>query len=164
MQRRILPAAILSLAVAGLGCESATKDVTIFQATLAGTNEVPGNGSAASGGCSVQIEGNTAIYSVAVNGISNITGSHIHLAARGVNGPIRVVLLPGPGQSNFLSSPTGAVNGLLMSGNFGGGQVVAISFDELVNQLRAGNAYCNVHTTAFPGGEIRGQFQQVALD
>jgi hypothetical protein len=164
MQRRVLPAAFLALAVAGFGCESATKDVTIFQATLAGSNEVPANGSAASGGCSVQIEGNTAIYSVAVNGISNVTGSHIHIAAAGTNGPIRVVLLPTPGGANFLSTPLSSVNGLLMSGDFGGGQVVAITFDQLVSNLRAGTAYCNVHTTAFPGGEIRGQFQPVSLD
>jgi len=164
MQRRFLPAAFLSLALASFGCESATKDVTIFQATLSGSNEVPANGSAASGGCSVQIEGNTAIYSVAVNGITSITGSHIHVAPAGANGGIRVVLLPTPGGPNFLPTPTGDVNGLLMSGNFGGGQVVTITFDELVNQLRSGNAYCNVHTTRFPAGEIRGQFQQVSLD
>lgn len=164
MQRRVLPAALLSLALFGFGCESATKDVTIFQANLAGSNEVPANGSAASGACSVQIEGNTGLYSISVSGISNITGSHIHVAPAGANGGIRLVLLPGPGQANFLTSPTGSVNGLLMSGNFNGSQVVAISFDELVNQLRAGNAYCNVHTTAFPAGEIRGQFRQVSLD
>ena len=33
-----------------------------------------------------------------------------------------------------------------------------ISQDSLVVLLRNGNAYANVHTTAFPGGEIRGQF------
>ena len=163
MQRRIVPAALLSLALCGFGCDSATEDSTIFQANLAGTNEVPGNGSAASGGCSVQVTGSTAIFSVAVNGITNITGSHIHIAPSGANGPIRVVLFPTPGGPNFTTA-TGSVNGLLMSGDFTGGQVVAISFDELVNQLRAGNAYCNVHTTSFPAGEIRGQFQLVNLD
>ena len=33
----------------------------------------------------------------------------------------------------------------------------AITFDSLVSAIRAGNAYVNVHTTANPGGEIRGQ-------
>ena len=108
MQRRILPAAILSLALVGLGCESATEDVTIFQANLSGGNEVPGNGSAASGGCSVQVQGNTAIFSLAVNGITNVTGAHIHIAPAGVNGPIRVVLFPNPGGPNFTTA-TGAV-------------------------------------------------------
>jgi hypothetical protein len=163
MQRRVLPAALLSVALFGLGCESATEDSTIFTTSLAGTNEVPGNGSAASGGCSVQVSGGTASYSVAVNGISNITGAHIHIAPSGANGPIRVVLFPNPGGANFTTA-TGAVNGILRQGDFNGGQVVAITFDDLVNQLRTGNAYCNVHTTAFPAGEIRGQFQLANLD
>jgi hypothetical protein len=30
-------------------------------------------------------------------------------------------------------------------------------FDELVDAIRAGVTYVNVHTTKFPGGEIRGQ-------
>jgi hypothetical protein len=29
----------------------------------------------------------------------------------------------------------------------------------LVADIKAGNAYVNVHTTAHPGGEIRGQIQ-----
>jgi hypothetical protein len=30
-------------------------------------------------------------------------------------------------------------------------------FDELVKAIRHRTAYVNVHTTVFPGGEIRGQ-------
>jgi hypothetical protein len=30
-------------------------------------------------------------------------------------------------------------------------------FDELVRALREGATYANVHTTLYPGGEIRGQ-------
>ena len=35
--------------------------------------------------------------------------------------------------------------------------IAAGEFAELVRALRAGAAYANVHTTAHPGGEIRGQ-------
>jgi hypothetical protein len=35
--------------------------------------------------------------------------------------------------------------------------IQAGEFAELVRALRAGAAYANVHTTTFPGGEIRGQ-------
>ena len=33
--------------------------------------------------------------------------------------------------------------------------------DQLIADIRAGNAYVNVHTTANPGGEIRGQLRRV---
>ena len=37
--------------------------------------------------------------------------------------------------------------------------VVGVTFDDLLANMRAGTAYGNVHTTQFPGGEIRGQVQ-----
>ena len=33
-------------------------------------------------------------------------------------------------------------------------------FDELVRAMRAGVTYANVHSTTWPGGEIRGQFDR----
>ena len=36
-------------------------------------------------------------------------------------------------------------------------QVPAGAFDEIVRVMRDGRSYANVHTTASPGGEIRGQ-------
>ena len=39
----------------------------------------------------------------------------------------------------------------------GGQGIAAGEFAELVRAMRAGATYVNIHTTAFPGGEIRGQ-------
>jgi hypothetical protein len=33
------------------------------------------------------------------------------------------------------------------------------TLDDLLEQMRAGNTYVNVHTKAHPGGEIRGQIE-----
>ncbi len=44
--------------------------------------------------------------------------------------------------------------------NFGGGTAAGASA-ALLNGLNAGTAYFNVHTNAFPGGEIRGFMQAV---
>ena len=30
-------------------------------------------------------------------------------------------------------------------------------FDAIIEAMRAGHAYANIHTTSFPSGEIRGQ-------
>jgi hypothetical protein len=35
--------------------------------------------------------------------------------------------------------------------------IAAGEFDEIVAAIRAGRAYANVHSSKFPGGEIRGQ-------
>ena len=46
---------------------------------------------------------------------------------------------------------------ILAEGTFTAANVTGISFADLLAAIRAGNTYVNVHTTAFPGGEIRGQ-------
>lgn len=68
--------------------------------------------------------------------------AHFHHAAFGVNGP---VVVPIPGASG-------------LSGLLTGSAVAAPTF---VAAMLMGNAYINIHTTQFPGGEIRGQLQVV---
>jgi hypothetical protein len=50
---------------------------------------------------------------------------------------------------------------VLAEGTFTASDVSAISFADLLAAIRAGTTYVNVHTTQFPGGEIRGQLQRV---
>jgi hypothetical protein len=42
--------------------------------------------------------------------------------------------------------------------------VPAGDFDALVAALRSDSAYGNIHTTNFPGGEIRGQIEKGGRD
>jgi hypothetical protein len=167
MQRRIAMAAFLSLALAGFGCESATEDVELFQTTLAGSNEVPANPSGASGACGLQIDGDRVLYSIEVHGLSNIIGAHIHVAPAGANGGIRVVFIPSLDSPTVILPAGQAIpvgEGILASGSFGPGDVRTITYEQLLSDIRAGNTYCNIHTTRFPGGEIRGQFARVSSD
>ena len=53
------------------------------------------------------------------------------------------------------------MNGRLVEGSFTAADVTGISFEELLAEMQAGTAYVNVHTTQFPGGEMRGQTQLV---
>ncbi|HYG61512.1 MAG TPA: CHRD domain-containing protein [Thermoanaerobaculia bacterium] len=94
-----------------------------------------------------------------------VTQAHIHFAQRGVNGGVVVFLC-----SNLDNAPVG-VPGCppspgFLSGTFDAADVVAgaaaqgITPGELhsvLRAMRAGMTYVNVHTTLFPGGEIRGQ-------
>jgi hypothetical protein len=64
----------------------------------------------------------------------------------------RVTLFQGSMQS---------VNGRLVEGSFTAADVTGVSYETLVEQMRTGAAYVNVHTTQFPGGEIRGQTELV---
>lgn len=168
MQRSLVAVAVAALAVAALpACEKASDNVEIFSTTLAGSNEVPGSGSSAFGACGLQIEGNRVLFSVETHGLSNIIGAHIHTAAAGTNGPIRVVFIPFVGSSSVIltgSDIIGSREGVLASGSFGPSDVRAVSYDQLLSEIRAGNVYCNVHTTRNPGGEIRGQLTRVSTD
>jgi CHRD domain len=149
---RILVIASLS-ALALPGCSQGTDGKTLFHATLSAANEVPARGTAANGAAGFSLEGDTVFYSIEANQIENVTASHIHSGAAGVNGPVRVFLYPGP--------TTGPVNGRLVEGSFTAANVTGVTFEELIAEMKAGTAYVNVHTTQFPGGEMRGQTQLV---
>jgi hypothetical protein len=82
---------------------------------------------------------------------SALSAGHIHFGTPDMNGP---VILP------FPNLPTGAT-----SGTFSGALTAAnltpagsiMTFADAVAAFEAGNTYTNLHTTMFPGGEIRGQ-------
>jgi len=146
----------LLLLVSAAACTKGSDNVTVFQSTLTGANEVPPRGTAANGAVGFNVEGTTVHYSIEVHQINSVTGAHVHSGAAGVNGPIRISLYPRPGV-NFATTATGAINGVLIQGSFTAGDVTGVTFDQLLDQMRAGTAYANVHTSTFPGGEVRGQ-------
>jgi len=145
-----------------VACDQGSDDIgEQFMVQLSGANEVPARGTGATGVIGVNVRGNRVDYSIEVHGISAITGAHFHSGAAGVNGPIRIALYPGPG-SNFSTNPSAAFDGQFYEGSFEASDVTGISFADLVAGMRAGTVYGNVHTSAFPGGEIRGQVQVVS--
>lgn len=93
-----------------------------------------------------------------------ITQAHIHLAQKSVNGPIIIWLCgtpSNPGPAGTQTCPaSGTVRGVVASANVLGSatqQLAAGEISEVLSAMRAWAAYVNVHTTASPGGEIRGQ-------
>ncbi len=111
----------------------------VFSGTLTGTEEVPSVTSNGSGTGIVSVDPATnQMKATIVTADINGTQAHIHVGARGVAGP---VVFP------MTESETGS--GIWTT-------TVTLTADQL-NQLKSGNYYFNVHTAAFPEGEIRGQ-------
>jgi hypothetical protein len=148
----------LILGASSIACDKPAEDASLFQADLSGAGETPARSTPAVGTVGLYVNGNTVDYTIEVHGITNVTGAHIHSGAAGSNGGIRIALFPAPG-TNFLPAgqTVATVDGILISGSFNSSQVTGVTYDELLSEMRAGTAYANVHTTQYPGGEVRGQ-------
>lgn len=149
--------AVLALGLTAMlafsACDEDADTIDFAASPLSGQNEVPARASNASGSATFTLDGTTVTFSLSVRALNGITASHIHSGAAGVNGTIRVTL--------FSGATTNIADGVLASGTFTAADVTGITFDELLNEMRSGNAYVNVHTTAYPTGEIRAQVVEV---
>lgn len=123
-----------------------------FLALLNGANERPNpTTSTGSGAASMTLSGTTINYTVAYQGITGPpTGLHIH-SPGGVNAAVGISV-------DLLTTPLTATSGVL-TGSFTAANIrtAGVTLDSLLTLMRNGNAYVNVHSTTFPGGEIRGQ-------
>jgi hypothetical protein len=131
-----------------------------FRTHATGDEEVPANASQAQGQAMFKLsEDGTALhYKVIVANIENVTQSHIHRAAKGVNGGIVVWLYPSAPPLQLIPGRSQGVlaEGVITSANVIG-SLGAEGLAGLLREMRAGNTYVNVHTSQFPPGEIRGQ-------
>jgi len=131
--------ALAAIALVGLvaGCAS-TFSASQAKVTLTGSEEVPPATTTASGDARFTVDRDWTIQGkVTTSGITG-TAAHIHDGAHGKNGPV-IVPLAKTGDNEW-SVPPGT---RLTEGQF--------------NSYRAGTLYVNVHSAAYPGGEIRGQ-------
>lgn len=97
-----------------------------------------------------------------------VTQSHIHFGARAQTGGISVFLCSNLGNGPAGTPPCPAsvpednpLTGLATVSSVIGPApqgITAGEFAELLAAIRAGVAYVNVHSTKYPGGEIRAQF------
>jgi len=92
------------------------------------------------------------VFSVNVRNINAATAAHIHAGGASESGPVMATLYSGPTTANGFT-------GLLASGEIRRTTSFTAPFtlDSVLTRMRNGTAYVNVHTTANPGGEIRGQ-------
>jgi hypothetical protein len=139
----------------------------VFSASLSGANENPPNTSPGSGSATVMW--NTATNQMTVDvdfsGLTaGTTASHIHCCAvppanagvatqvpRFTGFPVGVTF--GSYTHTFDMTDPASYNPAFVTANGGS---VATAEPVLLAGLLAGQTYLNIHTTAFPGGEIRG--------
>ena len=135
---------VSALVVCFAGCddddEEDSDDVTTFTTTLNGANEVPPNISDGTGTATLLFNENTNKFTITVPYTGVIaTDAHIHKAEVGVAGP---AVFP----FDDLTSPLTLTD------------VTLTSAQEA--DLKNGLYYVNIHSAAYPSGEIRGQLME----
>lgn len=114
-----------------------TPSTTTFTATLNGSNEVPPNASTATGSATLTFDNTSKTFTLTntFTGIT-LTAAHVHKGAVGISGPPVFHLTD-------LISPIQYTSPALTA--------------EQEADLKANLYYINLHTEAYPDGEIRGQ-------
>ena len=135
---------IILTTTGSLFAQNGTED---YRAFLSGANEVSPIFTAATGSVTLQLDGTNLTVSGSFEGLSaplepvGGTGAHIHLGFAGQNGGVEVSL-----------NPTLSDNDT--AGSFD--ETVTLSTEQ-IDALRARQLYVNIHSQAYPAGELRGQ-------
>ena len=164
---------LLGIVVAVLMFSAMAKaDTIVLTTTLTGAQEVPPSGSPGIGSALVTLDTVTNLLTVNVSFaglVSPTIASHIHCCAPpGVNAMVATAVPTFPG------FPLGVTTGtylmtfdLTLASTYNPafiaahGGTVAGAQAAFITGLLSGQTYLNIHTSQFPGGEIRGQLQAV---
>jgi hypothetical protein len=145
------------VALVACSSDNSVPQPTTFNITLATSGETPpcaGAGAGATGTASVTVPADDASITVTVTYQSlsgTATASHIHSGTTAASGP---VVLP------FSAPITSPFTKTLTSADYVAAAGAPADFATFVTALKAGGAaYVNVHTSACPPGEIRGEIQ-----
>ena len=137
---------------------------THFRAVLNGYQENPAVASTGFGTFEATLVDDTTLHYVFTYGGlegGNSLFAHVHFGARtGVNGGVSFFLCGGSTKPTPCPNVEGTVEGDVTAADVVGPSAQGIeagSFAEILRAMRAGTAYANIHTTRWPGGEIRGE-------
>ncbi len=149
----------------------------VFRMELKPVNEVPALSSRARGEFRARIDEFNQIitYELRYQDLEgNALQGHIHIGQSGVNGGISVFLCGNAPTVPAATVPqppacpqSGTVTGTITPANIIGPAAQGVAptsidtneFEELVRAIRDGVTYVNVHSSKFPGGEVRGQVE-----
>jgi hypothetical protein len=145
MKTSFLRGLMVAGACAGFALTAQAQVVTL-RATINAAQETTATGSPATGSAIMlyDVSSNTFDLVVTLNNMANtITNSHIHEAPAGTAGGV--------------VAPLGAESSYTRTGNTLTATFHNITYGGDKLKLIQGGAYYNVHSAAFPGGEVRGQ-------
>lgn len=158
MKRIFVPVlALFAFAARGDG------NVHRFHATLVGINEVPPVFTAGHADVSLKIadDDSSIDFTITYENLSaNPAAAHVHFGPPRVNGGVSIFLCGGGAQPACPASTSGTITGTATAANVVGPVAQGIAAGNLaaiIQMMRAGVTYANMHTANFPGGEIRGQ-------
>jgi hypothetical protein len=155
--------------LAGSGSTALAGAGGVERAALNSYGEVPTLSTAGAGAFSATVNTTTSriVYTLRYSRLSaNVQQAHIHLGRAGTVGGVSAFLC-----SNLTGAPAGTpacparagtVRNVVTRAEVIGPAdqgINARQFNELVQAVRRGATYVNVHTVAFPSGEIRGQIR-----
>jgi len=157
MLRRFLKIGVASMLIVASTPLTASADSSEFEADMDPGQEVqtPAVESDGEGEAEFTLKRNKIRFHVEWDDLtSGAVAGHIHCAPAGSNGQVGVTLL---------SEPKGTDG--KVKGTFTGPDPVNdcgwTTLDDVIVAMATGNAYVNIHTATYPGGEIRGQ---IAID
>jgi len=151
---------------------SANATIIILNADLSGLQENPPNASPGSGFAIVTVDDSLLTMRVEATFedlIGTTAAAHIHCCEPPPENATVTTQTP-----SFIGFPLGVTSGtfdstfdMTLASSYRAGFItdhggtVDSAFDALLAGMLAGESYFNIHTTEFPGGEIRGQLQAV---
>jgi hypothetical protein len=134
---------------------------------LSGYQENPDISTVATGSFKATLDDDaqTITYELSYSGLEgSVIQSHVHFGKRAVNGGVSFFLCgtaAAPGPAGTPTCPAdGTVSRTVTAAEILGPTVQGIeemNYEELAAAMRNGNTYANVHSTKWPGGEIRAQ-------
>lgn len=173
MSRRsvLLAVAILAagLLVASLAGAAGDGKKRLKGDPLSGYQENPDISTVATGSFTATLDdaARTITYKLTYSGLEGtVTQAHVHFGKRAINGGISFFLCgtaTSPGPSGTPTCPAdGSVSRTITAADILGPTtqgIEAMNYEEVAAAMRNGSTYANVHSTLWPGGEIRAQIK-----
>jgi hypothetical protein len=171
---RLLIGALLLIAAMALPASTAQASPITYKAILSGANEAPPNASTGFGLAYVTFDVTAhtlEVYTMFADLIGPTTASHIHAPTAVAGAGTAAVATQTP---SFVGFPLGVRSGTFLNtfdmtlassyraaylAGFGGSTALAEA--ALAQAAADGTAYLNIHTSSYPGGEIRGFLEPV---